>query len=176
MSKAQRVKEILLGLLSIAGAAIMSLNPDFGYALVVLILCISLVLCGIEKIGYYFTMGRYMVGGRSVLYLGILLLDVGILAGSLSSTPQAFVMAYLLAGHMLDGVVLIMRAREQHGFDAPWRLTLAQGIANILIGLTCIVFVRSIRLAVYVYCVGLVYSSCLRIASAFRRTSIVYIP
>ncbi len=175
MSKAQRVKEVLLGLLSIAGAALMTLVPDLGYALVALIMCVSLILGGIEKIGYYLTMGRYMVGGRSIFYFGILLLDMGILAGSLSTTPQSLIMIYLLGCHLLDGVVQVMRAREQRGFEAPWKLTLAQGIANILVAVACILFMGSMNTVVYIYCAGLVYSACLRIASAFRKTAIVYI-
>lgn len=176
MSRAQRVKEVLFGLVAILSAAIMMLDTELGYSLVALILSVMLVIAGIRRIGYYATMARHMVGGKSVLYLGVLLFDMGIAAGSLSTTPQSFIMLYLLGCHLLSGVILVLRAREQHALDAPWRLTLAQGIANILVAGACIVFRRSEQMVVYVYSLGLIYSACLRIASAFRRTEIVYIP
>ena len=176
MSKAQRIKEVLVGLLSIVSAVVMITLPELGYALVALFMCVSLVIYGLQRLGYYFTMARYMVGGKTVLYLGILLFDMGILAGSMNETPQSLIMLYLLAGHLLSGVVSIMRAREQRSFDAPWRLTLAEGIANVMVALACLVFLNSTRMVVLIYSAGLIYSACLRIATAFRRTSIVYIP
>lgn len=175
MSMAQRVREVLIGLAGIACAILMMLEPNFGYALVALFMSISLTLSGIERIGYYLTMARHMVGGRTVLYLGVLMFDMGLLAGRLAKTPQLFIMAYLLGCHLFSGVVSIMRAREQRSFEAPWKLTLAEGIANVLVAVSCIVFLRSTSMVVYLYGAGLIYSSCLRIATAFRRTSIVYI-
>ena len=175
MSKAQRIKEVLVGLLSIVSAVVMITLPELGYALVALFMCVSLVIYGLQRLGYYFTMARYMVGGKTVLYLGILLFDMGILAGSMNETPQPLIMLYLLAGHLLSGVVSIMRAREQRSFDAPWRLTLAEGIANVLIAVSCIVFLRSTSMVVYLYGCGLIYAACLRIVTAFSRTVIVYV-
>ena len=176
MSRARRIREVLFGLISLASAALMMIDTNLGYLLVPFILSIMLVVAGIRKIGYYATMARHMVGGKSVLYLGVLLLDMGIAAGSLSTTPQSFIMLYLLGCHLFSGVILVLRAREQRALEAPWRLTLAHGIANILVAGACLVFRGSEQMVVYVYSLGLIYSACLRIASAFRRTSIVYIP
>lgn len=176
MSKAQRIREVLFGLIAIGSAVIMMLDTELGYLLVALILSVMLIVAGLRKIGYYATMARHMVGGKSVLYLGVLLLDMGIAAVSLSTTPQSFIMLYLLGCHLLSGVVLVLRAREQHALEAPWRLRLAQGVANILVAGACFIFIRSEQMVVYVYSLGLIYSACLRIASAFRRTSIIYIP
>lgn len=176
MSKAQRIKEVLFGLIALMSAALMMIDTELGYLLVAFILSIMLVVAGIRRIAYYATMARHMVGGKSVLYLGVLLLDMGIAAGSLATTPQSFIMLYLLGCHLFSGVILVLRAREQRALEAPWRLTLAHGIANILVAGACLIFRGSEQMVVYVYSLGLIYSACLRIVSAFRRTSIVYIP
>lgn len=175
MSKAQRIREVLIGLAGIACAVLMVLQPELGYALVVVFMCISLMGSGLERIVYYLTMARHMVGGKTVLYLGVLLFDVGLFAGSLAKTPQSLIMIYLLACHLLSGVVSIMRAREQRSLEAPWKLTLAEGIANVMVAASCVIFLRSTTTVVYIYGSGLIYSACLRIATAFQRTSIVYI-
>lgn len=176
MSWSKRVREVMVALLMLAAAVVMALFPTVGYVLVQLFLSATLVLAGLGRIGYYLTMARHMVGGKVVLYTGIFLLDLGILAGSLTRIPQAYVLVYLLVIHLFDGVVSIMRAREQKGYGAgPWRLTLAMGVANVLVALVCLVFIRSTDVAVYVFSVGLAYSACLRIATAFRKTAIVYI-
>ena len=103
MSKAQRIKEVLVGLLSIVSAVVPM--PELGYALVALFMCVSLVVYGLQRLGYYFTMARHMVGGKSVLYTGVLLFDMGVFAGSLTKTPQSLIMMYLLGCHLLSGVV-----------------------------------------------------------------------
>ena len=73
---------------------------------------------------------------------------------------------------LLMGVPLLeaRRYEAQH-----WRLKLINGIVNILLALSCLIFIRSMRVAVYVYCIGLCYSACMRIISAFRKNAIVYI-
>jgi predicted MFS family arabinose efflux permease len=57
-------------------------------------------------------------------------------------------------------------------------LNLGAGILNLGIALgavVCAVVLRSITALAYLYFVGLLYSAMIRIASAFRRTEIVYI-
>ncbi len=62
--------------------------------------------------------------------------------------------------------------------DQPYlmRLNLAYGIANILLAVACFFCVHNPALLSYVYAAGLAYSACLRIAQAFRKTAIVYVP
>lgn len=175
MSKAQRIREVLIGLIGIACAIAMVTRPEFGYTLVMIFMSLSLTVSGLERIVYYLTMARHMVGGKSVLYTGVLLFDMGVFAGSLTKTPQSLIMMYLLGCHLLSGVVSIMRAREQRSLEAPWKLTLAEGVANVLVAVSCVIFLRSTATVVYIYGAGIIYSACLRIATAFQRTSIVYI-
>lgn len=176
MGKMQRVGQVLIGLLAIACAVAMMLYPDVGYGLVMFILSASLVGTGIQRVWYYLTMARHMVGGKTVLYLGVFLFDLGILAGSLAGASHQFAMSYLFICHLLSGVIDILRAREQRKYGAPWKMTLALGLASVLIAICCMIYGASHAMVVYLYCGGLIYIACLRIASALRPTAIVYIP
>ena len=69
-----------------------------------------------------------------------------------------------------------MRAMEARRIQSPWRLNLAYGIANILLAVACFFCFHNSTLLSYVYAAGLAYSALLRIAQAFRKTAIVYIP
>jgi predicted MFS family arabinose efflux permease len=62
--------------------------------------------------------------------------------------------------------------------SSSWIMRLAVGIVNLGVALgavVCAVVLRSISALAYLYFVGLLYSAMIRIASAFRRTEIVYI-
>ncbi|MBO5556017.1 MAG: hypothetical protein J5927_02430 [Oscillospiraceae bacterium] len=57
-----------------------------------------------------------------------------------------------------------------------WRLSTAIAAANILLAVACGFCLHRLSLLTYVYVIGLVYAACLRMAQAFRRTAILYIP
>ena len=78
MTKMQRVKQVLSALLMMGCCFILIKEPELGYAIVAMILSVSLLLYAIRCLIYYFTMARHMVGGRSVLYTGIILLDLAV--------------------------------------------------------------------------------------------------
>ena len=131
---------------------------------------------GIRSLWFYFAMARNMVGGRLILFRGIIALDLGMFAFSLQEIPTIYILLYLLIIHLFAGIVDIMRAREAKKMKGHWRLNLAFGIANILLALSCSLCFRDPMVLAYVYAAGLFYSACLRIAQAFRKTAIVYIP
>ena len=54
-------------------------------------------------------------------------------------------------------------------------MNMAHGIGCVLIALLCVLSIHNIYVLVYIYCGGLIYSACIRIAAAFRRTEIVFI-
>ena len=177
MSMIQRIENFIRGILTIVCSVAMMIYPDEGYLFVALILTVSLLWMGLRYLSYYFSMARFMVGGRSILYIGIIILDLGIVTYTLSDSPKAFVLLYLLLIHAFSGLVDILRGLEARRLEAPsWRLNASQGLVNVVMAVICIVFVRSTRMLVYIYCLGLLYSGCLRIISSFRRTEIVYIP
>ena len=176
MSKFQRVQNIVIGLSMLISAAVLILFPEGGCVYIMLFLAASLILRGISELVYYFTMARYMVGGKLILFIGAVFFDFGFFTLSLSDESKLFVLAYLLGFHAFAGLVNVLRALEAKRYkSASWRINMAQGVASILTVLICMIFSHNETLLVYCYCAGMIYSAALRIYSVFRRTAVVYI-
>lgn len=176
MSKWQSVKSVLFGVLMLVGGIVIIAKPEAGYLLAIAIISLGLMLDGLRALIYYFTMARHMVGGKEILFRGVILLDFGVMPLSLSNVPEIGLLLYLVAVHVFSGVIDILGAREARGFGAPrWRLKLAYGAANVLLGVLCLFCLHNRTLLVYLYGAGLIYSAVLRIISAVRKTAIVYI-
>ena len=75
MNNLQRVGAVVTGILMLITGAILFWFPEKGTYIVAFILAAALFLMGAQLLIYYFTMARRMVGGKSVLLLGIFLLD-----------------------------------------------------------------------------------------------------
>lgn len=176
MSKVQRIKSFLAGAVMMFSAVIMVYMPDLGYPLVVAILSVSLLFYGVRSLIYYFTMARFMVGGKASLYKGIIIFDLGVFTMTLADIPNAYVMLYLVAANLIAGGIDILSAVDSRRSGSPsWRLKLVSGAVSVLIAIACIVFGRNQTAVVYIYCAGLLYSAVYRIFSAFRKTAIIYI-
>ncbi len=176
MSSGQRIKNILIGIAIILGALILIAFPEEGIILTASILSISLFIYGIKTLIYYVTMARHMVGGRIMLYLAVVVLDLGMFTMMLTNIPKIYIVLYLVVVYAFAGVVSILRALEAKRYQAPmWKLSLISGIINVVIAILCIIFMRSTNMIVYLYCAGLIYSAIVRIVTAFRETAIVYI-
>lgn len=176
MTSLQRVKTVLGGLMMLLGAGLLVAYPVDGYQFIGFILSVVLLGAGIRSLVFYFTMARNMVGGRLILFQGIIALDLGMFAFTLQEVPPVYILLYLLIAHLFSGAVDVMRAMEARRIQSPWRLNLAYGIANILLAVACFFCFHNSTLLSYVYAAGLAYSALLRIAQAFRKTAIVYIP
>ena len=116
-----------------------------------------------------------MVGGRTSLYIGVIMLDLGIVTATLTDVPHFIVMLYLIAIHAFSGIVEVLRALEAQRYKSSWRLKLSHGLLNIVIAIACIVFIRHMHIAVVVYCSGLIYSAAMRIITAHRTRRLAYI-
>ena len=176
MTKMQRVRAVLGGLVTLFCCAVLLYAREDGYRLIIAIVGLGLVLRGAKFLIQYFSLGRHMVGGRRILFYGIIALDLGLFAYAISDLPPVYLMLYLLVGHLFSGVVDVLRALEVKRMESGrWRLNLANGIANILLALACLFCLRSVELLVYIYTAGLAYTACLRIASGFRKSAIIHI-
>ena len=122
MSLMQRIKSIAAALLMIAAAVAMLIYPGTGLAFIALILSASLTLYGLRTLVYYFSMARHMVGGKRILYQGLIVFDLGIFTLTMAYNHTIYVILYLLAIHAFAGVVDVMRAMEARRFDGPWRM------------------------------------------------------
>ena len=176
MSGGQRIKNVLIGILIILGAVILIAFPEEGIIITASILSLSLFVYGIKTLIYYITMTRHMVGGRIMLYLAVVVLDLGMFTMMLTNIPKMYIALYLVVVYAFSGAIDILRALEAKKYQAPsWRLSLTSGIISVVIAILCIVFIGSTNMIVYLYSAGLIYSAIVRIITAFRKTAIVYI-
>lgn len=179
MTNVQRIKKLLAGLLMLACSIVLVAEPEMGFYVVAVILSVSLLIYAVRCIIYYFAMARHMVGGKSILFRGIIVLDLAVFTISMVDDPKYFIIIYLLGIHAFAGLVSLLRALEAKRYQAPsWRLSAAAGIANLAVAVMAVVagvVFKSTTDLVYLYAVCLFCSACVQIAAAFRRTAIVYI-
>ncbi len=179
MNYFQRIRKIIAGMLFIFAGIILILFAEYGYMFILLALGLYLLVYGIRMMLYYFTMARLMVGGKTILYKGIILLDLAMFTLSLSSLRPTYLILYLVGIYAAYGVIDILRSFEAKKIESPeWKFKFISGLLNLLVAISAVVFglvMRSSDIPVYIYCVGLIWSGVSRIISAFRRTAVVYI-
>ena len=179
MTRTKRFFSILQGLVMLAFAGLIIVFPTQSVPFVLGLIGLGMTLNGIRSLFYYFSMARHMVGGKAVLYRGIIYLDIGILSSSLADAPERALIIYVAAVNIFTGLVAILRAREEKTGGSPqWKGKLIYGMAYILMAaavLVCGFVMRLPEIAVYVYAAGLIYTAAGKIAGAFRKTAIVYI-
>ncbi len=159
--------------------AVVMLIPDTGYNILVLVLSVYLIVYGAKIMVYYFLMARMMVGGKSVLYKSIILLDTGIITASFSTVRPVYLILYLVGIYAAAGVVSILRSVEARRYNAPlWKFKLVSGILSILIAVSAVVFglfFHSSEIPVYIYGGGVIYSGIVSIVTAFHKEQAIYI-
>ena len=178
MTKFQRLRRILFGILMIIVAGIMVEYADKAYIAILVFIGWGFLATGVGSMFYYFTMARFMVGGRRALYIGVILMDFGIITMSLSDVPGIYVLLYLAILHAFAGVIEILRAREtRKNGSKHFKLKLSHGIIDVLLAVWCIIFIKNTKIAVFIYSFGLIYSGIMYVISGFRRTAMLqYIP
>lgn len=178
MSKFQRISVILLGLLQLLAAALIFALPgtESGLLVILLILSFTFAASGVKDIVRYFSMARFMVGGRLILFRGVIMFDFGLFSLSLYDASSFIVSIYLIGVFMFSGVVDILMAREaKYLRSSRWKLRIARGAVKIMLGIACIAFIRNESALEILFGISLVYSASTRIVSAFRKTESAYI-
>ena len=179
MTKILRAFNVITGIgMFVVGALFFVDSPADVMEFVLFVIQLGMTLRGLRTLYYYLTMARYMVGGKNILYRGMIFLDLGILAGSLFEHPAAYAIIYIAMLHVFSGAVSVLRANESRKIGAHWRLRTAYGVADILMAAAVVisgVIYKYPVITIYLYGAGLIYTAVLRIISAFRRTDIVYI-
>lgn len=178
MTSVQRIKQFIGGVLMLLCSLLLAASPHEGFYVVALILCISSILGGLRALFYYFNMARHKVGGKGMLYLGIILLDFGVFTLTLADIPRLYLVLYLMVLYAFSGAVSILRAREAKLYGGSWRLNMTLGIGKIVIAVIAVIFgliYGSAEILVDIYSFSLFYSAVAQIIGAFRKTAIVYI-
>ena len=177
MTRIRRLANIIFGIACIVAAILLIVFPHEGAPIILQFLALGLGIRGINNLIYYFTMARFMVGGKIALYVGIIYLDFGVFSAAISDDiPKSYIILYLVIIHAFAGAVEILRSFEAKGCgDTKWRLKLIHGIVDIGMALICIILIKNLSVTVIVFSLGLIYSAILRIISAFNKTTMVYI-
>lgn len=178
MSQFQRIKSLFFGLFMIAFSVLLMFLPEEGFIFAALTIGILLFIYAFRLLLYYFRMARHMVGGRSILYQAIILLDVALFTNSIASMSSFIILFYLLGVYAFAGFVSVLRAFEAKRFGGAWKMKLALGIIGVLFAILMLVLgviLKDRNILVYGFAISLIYSGLTRIVTAFRKTAIVYI-
>ena len=175
MTRFKRFREIVTGLAMIVFAVNLISSPSEGYKTIIYVLGLYFLLRAASTLFYYFTMARFMVGGRVQLFQGIAILDLGVVTLALTNVQHYYVLLYLIFIHAFSGLVEILRANESRREGASWRLKTVHGLMDIIMAAVCIIFIKQMSVAVIIFGAGVIYSGALRILSACRKTKFVYI-
>ena len=171
----QKLKNILLAVSMIIIGVAMLFYGEKAYMAIIGVVSLVLEVMGLRKLIFYFSMARYMVGGRNILFRGILLFDFGIFTGSLVWVPKGYILMYLAGTLAFSGLVNIISAIEAKRIESSWKFKTFQGSIKILIAISCLIFTRSEVRVVDICAIGFILSAVMSIANTFRRQQVVTI-
>lgn len=176
MTRMQRIRSFLTGLIMGAAGIFLAVYQENSFWVIASLLALAMLLSGIRYLIYYFTMARHMVGGISILFIGIFILDFGFFTMTLVDEPRVYIGVYLIGLHAVSAVLNLFKSLQERKLRAPaWRMDFLQGAGNLLILFLCLRHLEAKELLSWIFCAGLLYSALLRIIAAFRRTEMVYI-
>ena len=176
MTVIRRINIILFGIAQFILGLIMLIMPEYGTRIVLLTIGYYLIIIGYKNIWYYFGMARFMVDGRLALIQGVIMIDFGFLANSLTDVPRIYIIIYLMIIHTFSGILEILRALEEKKYGSKsWRLKLCHGIVNLTIVILCVIFIQNNSTAVIIFASGVIYSAIIRIITGFRRSSFLFV-
>ncbi|MCR5653135.1 MAG: DUF308 domain-containing protein [Ruminococcus sp.] len=179
MSYFQRIKSVFSGVFMILFALLLLFAPKQSYPLIAIIVSMLVFVYGFKLLIYYFRMARYMVGGKAALCQAIIILDAALFISTMVFMGDLFIMIYLLGIYAFTGFVDILRAIESMSMKSKnWKLKFFTGLLSVLFAVTLVIVGAingNLEIVVYGFCFSLFYSAAVRIATAFKRTAIVYI-
>lgn len=176
MSRIRKIYNVVTGIVMLLLSLLLILDGENSIELIAGILVLSLLVRGIRLILYYFLSARHMIGGLWVLIAAIFLLELSMFTSTMDDYPRLYVILYLLCYHAFSGFVNLMRGLEARRYQSPeWKPNVIHGAFDFLIAMACLVFLRSSAMLAAAYGITLAWSALLRIASAFRRSEVIYI-
>ena len=176
MSKTRRVWNIIIAVLNIQGAIILMLIPNIAFLFIAISVGLMLMWRGLKYLTYYITHANHMVGGKRVLLVGLFLFDFGVFVTILIDEPQAIMIIYVVAIHLVAAILNIIRAVGNKKDGNPgWKIDLAQFIGNLAQVVLCLIFIKHVEIPVFIYCIGEIYASVLKIITSCKKTAIVYV-
>lgn len=171
----QKFKNVFLAVSMILIGVAMLFFGEKAYMAIIGLFSLWLEILGFRKLIFYFSMGRYMVGGRNILFRGIIFIDFGIFTGSLVWVPKGYILMYLAGMLAFSGLVNIIGAREAKRIESSWKFKTFQGVIKILFAISCMIFMRSEVRVVNICAIGFILSALMSIANTFRRHQVITI-
>lgn len=176
MSLIKKIIQLSVGFALIILAVFLIVVPELAVEYIAAIIFITLFIGGIRYLAQYFSMARYMVGGRTIFYTGLIMLDLSLISWSLIVKSQLYIMLYLVGIYVFYGVVQLLHSFEtKRNENSAWKIIFINAVINLLIALTCLCFAGSLEIMVYVYGAGVIYTGLTRIVSIFRKEEQVVI-
>ena len=179
MSKGKRVGSVLVGLLTILLSLLLFLWPEIGMVVIIIVIAFTLTFYGLGLLTLYSALTRHMVGGKYILYLGMVVFRLGLLTFTMTGVRTLPVFIYLFAMFIFSGALDVMKAFEEKKNKAPfWIPRLLFGLLAISLGILsviCCFFLKSQEGLTVLFAIALLYNGFTRIIKAFRKTSVVYI-
>lgn len=180
MTRTKRILNILKSILMILFALILVIVPVDGIILVIVFVAFGLIIKGLGNLIYYFQMARSMVGGKIMLYRGIITLDLGLFIGNLATRQGIFLILCTAAINAVAGVFSILKAFESKKIgSSQWIISLINGILMISLLFVVIsswIFQKEPTFAMYVFAFELVLSALQKFIESLKKTAIAYIP
>ena len=177
MTKIRKLTDGATAFCLLAGAVILVSMRKDGYGVISAFLSLSLLLHAIRQLVYYIRLARFMVGGKSVFYRGVLLLDAAFLLMALAELPHFYVMLYLAGWMILFFGREILHALHMKKYDVShWNLRLVYGAAGIVLAVFCLFHYASSTISSLLYAGQLILVAAGRIVNLFRKSAIIYIP
>ncbi len=175
MTNWQKFSNVLAAFLMILFGLLILFIGEEAYLFVILAFAFLLFIYSIRMLVYYFQMARYMVGGKEILYRGILFLDLSLFIFTLSTIPSTYVMLYMVGMLAFSGAVDIMNAMDLRRLQGHWILQFIRGTVCVVGAVLCIVMMNTPKMVVTIFCFMLFYNAVMRIINAVRPTEIIAI-
>ena len=175
MTNWQKFSNVLAAFLMILFGLLILFIGEEAYLFVILAFAFLLFIYSIRMLVYYFQMARYMVGGKEILYRGILFLDLSMFIITLSTIPSTYVMLYMVGMLAFSGAVDIMNAMDLRRLQGHWILQFIRGTVCVVGAVLCIVMMNTPKMVVTIFCFMLFYNAVMRIINAVRPTEIIAI-
>ena len=179
MSRFQRIRSFIIGVLILLFSLLLLLLPKDSYGTITIIIALILLFYGARQLIYYLRMARHMVGGKIILYEAIIILDLGLFTYSLYDDKSLTILVFLLIIYAFTGFVDILRAfEEKKNGSRHWIRKLLTGSAMVIFALALVIIaliLKNTLILKYGFCLSGAYAGVKRITSAFKKTAIIYI-
>lgn len=158
------------------GVIVIVLPIESSSDIIAFIIGILISLKALKGLIFYFVSAKNMVGGRKILINNIVLLDFGLVSFFVTVKHSELAMLYFIIILVILAAIDILRAIEIKNNDGKrWILRLIKGIVTLVLGILCMVFIKSPYIMATIFGVAWLIYGVSGAIQVFKRTSIGYV-